>query len=270
MGDAMRSRPVRLPKRFSPKGVSPMLSLDTMIGRPARAPRALAAALALGGLAAACTPADRIVTNTVPFPYDHRERHPIVLRDAQRSLDIFPGRGVDKLDGRQHEDVRSFGAEYSALGRGGIRVLIPRGQEGHAHYAMSGIRAALAEGGYAGMPISLGYYVPQDPAIAAPIRLTFTTLKAQVASVCGQWPNDLGSGPSIRGWRNQPYWNHGCAMQTNIAAQVADPLDLVRSRPEGRIDTLKRAGGIEKLRQAKDPSTQYNQNATQINQAVGN
>jgi pilus assembly protein CpaD len=54
-----------------------------------------------------------------------------------------------------------------------------------------------------------------------------------------------------------------------MAAQIADPVDLVRARPEGRIDTLKRQGNIEKLRQGKDPSTQYNSSPTQINQAVG-
>lgn len=231
--------------------------------------RTLIAVITLGGLAAACNPADRIVTNTV-YPFDHRERHPIVLGDGSRTLDVFTGRGVEGLDSRQHEDVRSFGVEYVAMGKGGIRALVPQGHEGHAHLTLSGIHKALADGGYRGGTVSVGYYRPQDPNVAAPIRLTYTTLKATVASVCGQWPTDLGSGPSIHGWQNRPFWNLGCATQTNMAAQIADPLDLVRSRPEGRIDTLKRSGGIEKLRQAKDPSTQYNQSATQINQAVGN
>jgi pilus assembly protein CpaD len=261
-------------RRFAPEHVlkgSSLMNPSVSTSRSSRpAARTLIVVLTLSGLVAACNPADRIVTGTVNYPFDHRERHPIVLGDGARTIDIFTGRGIEGLDARQHEDVRSFGIEYVAMGKGGIRAMVPQGQEGHSHLTMSGIRKALVEGGYGGGPISIGYYRPQDPSVAAPIRLTFVTLKATVASVCGQWPADLGSGPSIQGWRNNPYWNLGCATQTNMAAQIADPLDLVRSRPEGRIDTLKRSGGIEKLRQAKDPSTQYNQSATQINTAVGN
>lgn len=239
------------------------------IERIGRRVRQGAAAIAVGALAAACSPADRVVMNK-PYPFDHRERHPIVLADGQRTLDVFTGRGIGGLDERQQEDVRSFGAEYAALGKGGIRALVPQGQEGHAHQTLYGIRRALAKSGLSGAPLSIGYYAPRDPHAASPIRLTFTTLKAKVGSICGQWPGDLGSGPSIAGWRNQPYWNHGCAVQSNIASQIADPVDLVRGRPEGRIDTLRRGSNIDKLRQAKDPSTQYNAPPAQINQAVGN
>lgn len=216
---------------------------------------------------AACSPADRVVTGST-YPMDYRDRHPIVLADGARTLDVFPGRGRAALDDRQNEDVRSFAVEYVALGRGGITAIVPRG-DAHVQHAMSGIRSALAKGGVHGGPIAVATYEPADPHVAAPIRLTFKTLKAQVGSQCGQWPQDLGSGPTIDGWKNRPYWNLGCATQSNVANQIADPLDLVRGRPEGRIDTLKRAKGIDSLRNAKDPSTQYNSEGAQINQAVG-
>jgi pilus assembly protein CpaD len=48
-------------------------------------------------------------------------------------------------------------------------------------------------------------------------------------------------------------------MQSTVAAQVADPLDLVRGRTEGRIDTVRRARDIQTLREGKDPSTTYRQ-----------
>ena len=51
--------------------------------------------------------------------------------------------------------------------------------------------------------------------------------------------------------------------------EVADPLDLVRSRDEGRPDIVKRMGAIAKIRDGKDPSTQYRSTTPQINSTVG-
>jgi pilus assembly protein CpaD len=115
----------------------------------------------------------------------------------------------------------------------------------------------------------VGSYEAHDPTMAAPIRLSFAGLKAEVPHECGQWPHDLGSSQFRNGLENRSYWNFGCAYQSNLAAQVADPVDLVRARAEGRIDTGKRMYGIDQIRKGKDPSTEYRQQATTINQSVG-
>ena len=81
---------------------------------------------------------------------------------------------------------------------------------------------------------------------------------------------DLASGASLETWQNRPYWNLGCAYQANLAAQVADPIDLVRARPEDRLDTARRMNAIEKLRKGQDPTTVYKVNATKINSFGGN
>jgi len=67
------------------------------------------------------------------------------------------------------------------------------------------------------------------------VRLSFLGLKAHVADQCGQWPRDLaiGSG-AVADWSNKPYWNFGCAYQTALAAQVADPRDLVTRKRKRR------------------------------------
>jgi pilus assembly protein CpaD len=114
-------------------------------------------------------------------------------------------------------------------------------------------------------------YRPSDPTIASPIRLSFAALKAKVASTCGLWPQDLGVSDPGFNMRNEPYWNLGCATQANMAAQVADPVDLVRGRQEGLADATRRAKDVENIRQGKDPSTQFRQDGrNRINQAVGN
>jgi type IV pilus biogenesis protein CpaD/CtpE len=82
----------------------------------------LAAVAALGSSLAAC--ADRVVTGPT-YPVDVRERHPIVLADAPRTLDVFVNSATG-LDSRQRDDVRAFAGEYRRYGQGQIIALSRR------------------------------------------------------------------------------------------------------------------------------------------------
>ena len=229
---------------------------------------ALLAAAALGGLLAACAP-DRAVTGSL-YPRDYRERHPIMLADAPRTLDVFVTT-AHGLDGRQYADVRAFAAEFHRSGQGGIMAQVPAGtrHDGAVQRTLDALRGALQAGGVPAVAVST--YVPAEPLAASPIRLTFRRMQAKVASKCGLWPQDLGSSDPRFNAQNAPYWNLGCALQTNVAAQIADPVDLVRGRAEGRPDTLRRTKPIENLREGKDPSTQYRQDERgKISQTLGN
>jgi pilus assembly protein CpaD len=227
------------------------------------------AAVALGALVGACS-ADRIVTGSV-YPRDYRERHPMVLTDAPRSLDVFV-KGAHGLDGRQYQDVRLFAEEFRQSGQTGIAIQVPSGTRNDAgvQQTFGAVRAALAAGGVPGAFVAVSTYVAADPAVASPIRLSFARLQAKVASKCGLWPQDLGSSDVRFSANNEPYWNLGCALNTNVAAQIADPVDLVRGRAEGRIDTIRRTKAIQDLREGKDPSTDYRQDGKgKISSAVG-
>lgn len=235
-------------------------------GRDVRILAVLACALALG----ACAGGKRDLASS-GVPTDTRERHPIVLRDAPRSLDVFVGRAGDGLDRRQAEDVLRFGEDYRRSGRGGLVAEVPKGtnRDIAAHDTLAAIRRSLAQAGVPQGSLSVTTYPVVDPQLAAPIRLTFASLQAGLPHSCGQWPNDAGASNIISDMQNEPLWNFGCATQANLAAQVADPLDLVRARTEGRLDTQKRMNAIEKLRKGQDPSTQYRQEQTSISNAVG-
>jgi pilus assembly protein CpaD len=228
--------------------------------------RALAA-VAFASTLTACA-ADRVATGSTQ-PHDYRQRHPIVLTEGSHTLDVF-SRGAGGLGPRQRDDVRAFAAEYRRSGHGAVVAYIPSGPGAGVHYTMDQVREALAEGGLSGASLVVTSYAVSDPAIAAPIRLTFGRLKATVASQCGTWPHDLGISDPRQQASNQTYWNFGCSMQANVAAQVADPVDLVRGRTESRPDSIRRGKVIEAIREGKDPSTQYRQEGTKINQAVGN
>lgn len=229
----------------------------------------IAALVALAAALGACANKGDITASLAPV--DVRERHPIVLRDAPRSLDVFIGRSGGSLDPRQAEDVAEFAREFRRSGKGGLVAQVPTGtrREMAAHDTLNGIRAALARGGVSPRVLSVRTYPVADPGLASPIRLTFASLQAGLPHACGEWPTDLGVSSYRTDAANQPYWNFGCASQATLAAQVADPIDLVRSRDEGRPDIAKRMGAITKIREGKDPSTQYRQETPQINSAVG-
>src|SRR5207302_2101112 len=104
-----------------------------------------------------------------------------------------------------------------------------------ARAALPAIERALSAGGASGY-INVGSYPAAEPGVASPIRLSFDGLKAQVASQCGQWPRDIASASTIDGWENRHCWNYGCGYQTDLAAQVADPRDLVSPQAESASD----------------------------------
>ena len=90
---------------------------------PRRAASVLAAC-ALGTLAAACK-SDPATTGGIDIT-DYRARHPIVLTDGTRSLDVFPT-GTGHLDPRQATDVDAFMLEYRRYGRGSLLMQVPQG-----------------------------------------------------------------------------------------------------------------------------------------------
>jgi pilus assembly protein CpaD len=242
------------------------------MSRKARSGPAAARIVTIAVLAstlAACA-ADRVVTSSLP-PADYRERHPIVLGEGARTLDLFvhnPG----GLDVRQQDDLRAFVAEYRRYGHAVMTAQVPAGtrNDAAARATMRHIADLMSAAGVPATYLAVATYPVADPIIAAPIRLTFTRLTAKVASQCGTWPEDLGISNVRHHTSNQSYWNLGCAMQANVAAQIADPIDLVRGRAEGRPDSIRRGKVIDAVREGKDPSTQYRQEGTKINQAVGN
>ena len=95
---------------------------------------------------------------------------------------------------------------------------------------------------------------PNDYRQRHPIIVTPRT--AYVASECGLWPHDLGQGDTLNGWSNKPSYNHGCATQSNLAAMVANPNDLLGPRAEGPPDAARRASVLATYRKGEKGRTQ--------------
>ncbi|MCJ2034607.1 CpaD family pilus assembly protein [Methylobacterium sp. J-068] len=237
-----------------------------------RKPMVLVAVAGVTALLGACQ-RDRVATTGSLYPIDYRARHPIALAENVRSLDVFVT-GTGHIDPRQAADIDAFILEFRRYGRGTIVLDMPRGVAPGLGAAVERTGAAIrrigADGGVPPGRFTVTSYPVANPGLASPLRLSFQRMEAKVASQCGAWPQDLGVGDAGFNGRNEPHWNLGCASQTNFAAQVADPIDLVRGRPEGRIDTIRRTGDIMKLRDGKDPSTEWRQDGkTSVKSQVG-
>jgi pilus assembly protein CpaD len=133
---------------------------------------------------------------------------------------------------------------------------MPQGaaNEGSLRYGLSEVQRSLARHG-AGQAVSVGTYPAPNHQDAAPIRLSFRALRAQVANKCGEWPTDLASAGSLESWENRPYWDYGCSYQNMLAQQVADPRDFVAPRAEAPVDVEMRLRGIKAVRSGGDPTT---------------
>jgi pilus assembly protein CpaD len=215
-----------------------------------------------------CGSADRTATSSIPMD-DYRVRHPIVLAETSRTLDLFPSSEMRGLDHRSAVQVRDFAHEYLARGHGPITIIVPTIGQDYARSDISGIRAAFASAGVSAQLLVRSYRVV-NPSLASPIRLSFQGMKAEIPHRCGQWPSDLASGSSIDGWENKPYWNAGCATQAALAAEVADPRDLVAPAGDDPADTPMRTRAIEAVRKGTDPVTTWTTKADSISSIGSN
>lgn len=103
---------------------------------------------------------------------------------------------------------------------------------------------------------------PADAGSAQPIIVGFQVFVAQGPS-CGSFGN------LARSAGNTPYDNFGCALAANIAAQVANPQDLVTPRDMTPADAGRRNTVMTKYRAGEPTSTVADKQASgQVSQVV--
>lgn len=191
-------------------------------------------------------------------PTDYRLRHPIAIKEANRSLEVFVGSRRGSLNPAQRADVAGFASSWRREATGGIIVNVPAGTPNAraAHDSLREIRSILAGHGVRPGAIEVRSYAPDNPARLATVRLTYPRMAAQ-AGPCGLWPDDLGPTTNPKYNSNEPHWNHGCATQRNLAAMVANPSDLVQPRAEDPVHAARRTTVLEKYRLGAPTATTY-------------
>ena len=219
--------------------------------------RLVGALVGLSAALGACQQTTEIVTASVPT--DYRLRHPIAVKEGNRSIVIFVGHARGGLSAPQRNDVMGLAQTWVREGTGGIVADVPvntaNARAASATYRE--IRSILAAGGVPSTAIMLRQYQPEDPGTFPTIKLSYPKISAEVGP-CGLWPEDLGPNLQDTGYNeNRPYHNFGCATQRNLAAMVDNPADLVQPRPETPAYTMRRNAAFEKYRKGVSTATTY-------------
>ncbi|MBN9595827.1 MAG: CpaD family pilus assembly protein [Afipia sp.] len=232
-----------------------------MITRVPNLKRSLRIAVALLGASAAlgaCTHTDQD-TVTGSIPNDYRQRHPIVVQEANRTTEVFVGTGRGGLTSAQRSDIAGLAETWLREGTGGIVIDMPVNTPNArvAADSLREIRGILAAAGVPPRGITIRNYRPTDPRQFATIRVNYPRITAD-AGPCGVWPEDLGPSIKNKGYlENRPYYNLGCATQRNLAAMVDSPSDLVQPRAESPAYTPRRSMAFDKYRKGTTTTTQY-------------
>lgn len=206
----------------------------------------LAASIVLVGAVALLSGCGSKMT-TGSIPDDYRTRHPITLAEGEHTLDLPVSSGDHRLSTGMKDTIRGFAQNFASSPSGVIQIQVPTGSynAGAASQLSGQIRKTLTDAGVRPGQILMTSYQAYPDGDAAPIRLAYVGTKA-MTSACGEWPEDL----SDITFANRNWHNFGCASQNNLAAQVANPTDLIAPRGMTPIDATQRAAVIEAYRKA--------------------
>lgn len=193
-------------------------------------------------LVAGCANVHNIEVGAVPS--DYRTQHPIVVSEGESVLEIPVTSHDTKLTLGSASRIDEFAGRFRHARSAAIRVMVPVGSlnESAARLAAVDAVSRLRANGVPHDRILVSSYPTGGISGPVPLRLAFSSLQASVAP-CGRWPEDLASTHE-----NRNYFNFGCASQSNLAAQIADPQDLLTPRGRSEIDASRRTSALGRYR----------------------
>ena len=151
------------------------------------------------------------------------------------------------LSSNQHAALRDLASRYGASGSGHVRIESPAGDDPGAVAQAYAVRAFLQASGVPGDRIQMAAYVAPDP--RAPVLAGFETIRAHVPD-CSAEARSMGARLS-----NQSSGGFGCAITANMAAQIADPRDILGPRPMTPADSGRAAVVFDNYRRGQVSST---------------
>jgi pilus assembly protein CpaD len=175
------------------------------------------------------------------------DAHPdeILLVPHAEGLSVAQTQAIDALLGRW----------LAAEGRE-IVVSAPMGGpsgEAAGRMAFSARQRLVAMGAPAAAVRVVGYDAAAAP--DAPLKVGFLRYQVQTPQ-CGTWENLTATR------NNNAYGNFGCAITANMAAQVANPADLLSPRASNPVDASRRDTVIDKYRKGETTSSAKDEQAT--------
>ena len=173
---------------------------------------------------------------------DGAANHPISVEPTFREIKLQFAGGAEGLEIDEALKFEAFLDEYRAHGNGSLGISVPSGPPSRAAITYFAERAAAT-----GIPRDKILVSTRDVANGDyRVDVSFIAYQARVASNCGDWSENLAfSADNLTGR------NFGCAVQRNIAAQVADPRDLLGPRRFEPADARRAGVVIDNYQQGK-------------------
>ena len=184
--------------------------------------------------------------------YDASYTHPISVQPDVPTLKVV---ATGHLSNEDRQAIVSFAAAYKERGHGMLTVAAPSGSANSAVAinVLVEVRDMLTKAGVPVERVSFTPYRASGAAQSAPIIMSYKQYVASVAP-CGDWSDNLAYDPN-----NGVPKNFGCATQTNLAALVADPVDLVSPRAMTPSDAQRRGEVFAKYRKGEITATTRDQ-----------
>jgi pilus assembly protein CpaD len=185
---------------------------------------------------------DSITVGSIPD--DYRTNHPIVIGEKAQVLDLPVAASDRGMTQMQKVALQGFLSDYDRSAAPVVAILVPAGTPNAvaAGEAARGFAQLARASGVPDGRVLVSSYQAASSEASAPIRVTYTAMKAQT-NQCGRWPEDL-----LDNADNKHYANFGCSYQNNLAAQIANPADLLGPRQTTSIDAERRGVVIDGYR----------------------
>jgi len=193
---------------------------------------ALLSGMLLSGCQTVSDEVERVNMTTTPL-----DAHPIVVTESRAELVVAAPAGAAGLSPADQGRIAEFAASYGRIGHGPVVMSVPTGGANSAAASMiaSQVRTILYAGGVNWDAIVGGAY-DGTGASDAPVTLSFVKFDAK-----GPDCPSLSSIDMRRSNDNLPTPAFGCSAYNNLAAQIADPADLLGEGTLDPVDAATRA-----------------------------
>lgn len=152
------------------------------------------------------------------------------------------------LSDNQRAALLQLAHRYRASAQNGLTVELPEGDDPVARRSAENVVQALYAAGVSAQHIRYATYSAPD--VRAPVVAGFETIRASVPRCGAQWGNLSRTGENVVAS------NFGCALNANLAAQIADPRDIVQPRTMTPPNAQRRTVVFEAYRQGQPTSAQ--------------
>lgn len=195
-------------------------------------PLMLAMLFAIGGCAATGPGAGP------DFVYAYSERYPLMGANVDR-VDVSAFRPQVGDAAR----VRRIAGDFVRNGQNKIVIFVPQSGPG----AMSSGNWVKQELVAQGVPPGRIQW-DSRPLPDGIVRIAYAGQGGATRWDCTNLYEDVQQRADETSWLNREIVNFGCAYQSNMRAQVENPRDFVRPRPEGPMDPVHAANAVRQLR----------------------